>query len=139
MMRIAVPVWNGRVSPVFDVATRILLVEVIAGEAAFTDELPVERADRAAVVAELGAAGVLCGAISRAQEERLLASGVEVVADIRGPVEEVIGSFLAGCLGQKSFAMPGCHSRRRRPHGQRTQLEQPQELELSPAPMSTAL
>lgn len=138
-MRIAVPLWNGRVSPVFDVATRILLVEVIAGEAAFTDELPVERADRAAVVAELGASVVLCGAISRAQEERLLASGVEVVADIRGPVEDVIGGFLAGCLGKTSFAMPGCHSRRRRPHGQRTQLEQPQELDPSPAPLTAGL
>jgi hypothetical protein len=58
------------VSPVFDVATRILLVDVIAGEAAFTDELPVERADRAAVVAELGVT-VACAERSPRQEERL--------------------------------------------------------------------
>jgi predicted Fe-Mo cluster-binding NifX family protein len=128
-MRVAIPVWCGRVSPVFDVATRILVVEVIGGEAAFTEELPVQKADRAAVVAELGVAAVLCGAISRDQEERLLANGVEVAAEIRGPVGEVIRGYLEGGLGQLSFAMPGSHSRRRRPHGHLPRFRSDEDVE----------
>jgi predicted Fe-Mo cluster-binding NifX family protein len=133
-MRIAIPVWNGRLSPVFDVATRILLVEVIGGEASFTDELPVQRADLAAVVAELGVAVVLCGAISRSQEERLLVSGVEVVAEIRGSVMEVIRGYLEGGLGQLRFAMPGSHSRRRGPHGNHPRIQLPGDVDRSLAP-----
>ena len=114
-MRLVVPVWEDRVSPVFDVARRFLVVEVIAGEPSFTEEVPVGRADRAAEVIGLGAGALLCGAISRDIEERLLSSGVEVVAEVRGPVAEVVRAYLEGGLGHPSFSMPGAHGRRRRP------------------------
>jgi predicted Fe-Mo cluster-binding NifX family protein len=106
------------VSPVFDVASRFLLVEVIGGEASFTEQLAVQRADRVGTIAEAGADVVVCGAISRDLEERLLASGIEVVAEIRGAVVDVIRAFLDGALGQSRFTMPGGHARRRapRPH-----------------------
>lgn len=105
-------------SPVFDVASRFLLVEVIGGEASFTEQLVVQRADRVGAIAGAGADVVVCGAISRDLEERLLASGIQVVAEIRGAVVDVIRAFLEGALGQPRFTMPGGHARRRapRPH-----------------------
>lgn len=121
-MRLAIPVWDGRVSPVFDVACRFLLVDVIGGEASFTEELEVTRADRVAVIAENGVNVVVCGAISHRLEERLLASGIEVVAEIRGSHVEVVRAYLEGALAHARFSMPGVHGRRRRPRnrGQRS-------------------
>lgn len=116
-MRVVMPVWNGRISPVFDVAGQLLVVEVIGGEASFTDQVPVRRADRAAEVVDLGAAVLMCGAISRDLEERLLANGVEVVAEVRGATDEVMRAYLEGRLAQRRFSMPGAHGRRRRPRG----------------------
>ncbi len=113
-MRFAVPIWEGRVSPVFDVATQLLVVEVIAGEAAFTEEHRIWGADRAGAVAELGIDLLICGAISRQLEDSLLASGVGVIAEVRGPVNDVIRAYLAGSIIQPSFLMPGCHGRWRR-------------------------
>jgi predicted Fe-Mo cluster-binding NifX family protein len=119
-MQLAIPVWEGRVSPVFDVAKRLLLVDVIGGEASFTHELQVQRADRAAMAVELGVDVVVCGAISRDLEERLLTNGVEVVAEIRGEVTEVVRAYLEGSLGLARFSMPGTHGRRRLPRGHQT-------------------
>jgi len=113
VVRLAIPVWQGRVSPVFDVASQFLLVEVIGGEASFTEQLAIQRADRVGTIADFGADVVVCGAISRDLEERLLASGIEVVAEIRGFVVDVIRAYLKGALSQPRFTMPGGHGRRR--------------------------
>lgn len=124
-MRLVIPVREGRISPVFDVARRLLLVEVIGGEASFTHERPVLRLDVVAMVAELRADVVVCGAISRDLEERLLANGVEVVAEVRGAAPDVTRAYLEGSLGQPRFSMPGTHGRRRRPHRRPGRGDQP--------------
>jgi len=114
-MRVALPVWANRVSPVFDVARQILIVEVIGGEAAFSENHGVRGPDRVGLLSALGADVVICGAISHDLEERLVASGVEVVTEIRGNVEDVIRAYADGSLTSTRFSMPGCHCRRRRP------------------------
>jgi predicted Fe-Mo cluster-binding NifX family protein len=113
-MRLAVPVWSGRVSPVFDVAKKLLIVEVIGGEATFTEEHTVEDRDPTSALSQLGVTVLLCGAVSQELEERLLAAGVELVMEIRGEVEEVVRAYLDGSLAQPWYSMPGCRSRRRR-------------------------
>ena len=113
LMRLGLPAWNGRVSPVLDVATSLLVVDVIGREAAFTKTHRLAGPDRAAAVAELGIHVLLCGAVSRELEERLVAHGIEIVSGIRGEVNEVIRAKLDGCLTQPCFMMPGCHPRRR--------------------------
>ena len=112
-MRLGVPVWSGRVSPVFDAATTVRVVEVIGGEAAFTEEHTIEDRDRVGALAQLGVTVLLCGAVSQELEERLLAAGVELVMEIRGDVDDVIRAYLDGSLAQRRFSMPGCHSRKR--------------------------
>jgi len=99
---------------VFDVAERLLLVDVVAGEAAFRQEHALQGGDRVHALVELGVDLLICGAISRDLEERLLGNGVDVVAELRGPVEDVVKAYLSGTHTQPGFAMPGCHSRRRR-------------------------
>ncbi len=113
-MRIAIPVWSGRVSPVYDVARRVMVVEVLGGEATFTEQHDIEGRDRVSLLSEVGVDVLLCGAVSQELEERVLAAGVEVVMEIRGEADAVIRAYLDGGLAQPWFSMPGCHSRRRR-------------------------
>lgn len=114
-MRIAVPIWSGRVSPVFDVAKRLLVADVIGGEATFTEEHDVDGRERVGVLSQLGVDVLLCAAVSQDLEERLLAAGIELVVEIRGAADDVIRAYLDGSIAQPRFSMPGCHSRRRAP------------------------
>lgn len=127
-MRLAVPVWEGRVAPLFDVARRLMVVDVIAGEATFTKVYAIGGSSRQRVVSELCVDVLICGAISRELEDGLVASGVEVVAEIRGVVGDVVRAHTQGSLVQPSYLMPGCHGRRRRA---RTRSTRPDPVDAS--------
>ncbi|MFC1597717.1 NifB/NifX family molybdenum-iron cluster-binding protein [Planctomycetota bacterium] len=114
-MRVAIPAWNDRVSPVFDAARHLLVVdvedntEVSRGEAVFEEMALPLRAER---LAYLGVNVLICGAISEPLEQMVAALGVTVIPHTCGPVEEVLGAFLSGQLAEKAFLMPGCGRRR---------------------------
>jgi predicted Fe-Mo cluster-binding NifX family protein len=119
-MRIAIPHWQGRVSPVFDVATNLLLVDLEDGRAVRREERTLPRSDphaRAAGFLGLGAGVLICGAISAPLEARLVSAGVRVIGFTCGTVEEVLNAFLSGQLPGRAFVMPGCHGWRRRQGG----------------------
>ncbi|MBM4043828.1 MAG: dinitrogenase iron-molybdenum cofactor biosynthesis protein [Planctomycetes bacterium] len=116
-MRVALAVWNGRVSPVFDVARELMVVEVDGGREVSRLRQEIDGAalpQRAARVAELGVDVLVCGAISRPLAAMLAAEGIAVVPFVRGQVEEVLAAYLAGRLPDPRFLMPGCCGRRRR-------------------------
>jgi len=126
-MKIALPVWEGRVSPVFDTARRLLLVdcddavEVARSEEPLTERLAPRRAAR---LMDLGANVLICGAISRPLASMLASYGIQVVPFVSGDAEEVLSTYLSGGLRDPNiaprFLMPGCRRRRFRGHrGQR--------------------
>jgi predicted Fe-Mo cluster-binding NifX family protein len=112
---IAVPNCQGRVSPVFDVAARLVLVR-LKGEAEVERKEVVlfERHPDGIVrsLRELGIKVMICGAISRGLQVALKHAGVRVVPQICGELEAVIAAFRTGTLGQPEFTMPGCCGRR---------------------------
>jgi len=116
MMKVAIPHWQGRVSPVFDVAARVLVVDIDGGverarqEVVFDDEEPQRRAAR---LTETGADVLICGAISKPLELAIAATGIEVIPQTCGDVERVLAAFIEGQLDQDAFLMPGCCGRRR--------------------------
>ena len=121
-MRVAIPVWNDRVSPVFDAASRLMLVDVKGGvERARREEALPETflARRARQLAELGVTVLICGAISRPLVALLEASGITVLAWTAGPVNDVLQAYLAGGLPDARWMMPGCGGRRQRRRGGR--------------------
>ena len=123
-MRVAISISDGRVSPVFDVAGRLLLVDVQTGrEVGRTEEVleEPELAARARRVAELGADVLICGAISRPLEAMLWSTGVEVIPQTCGPAEDVLRAFVSGQLTEQAFVIPGCCGHRRRFHGGRSE------------------
>ena len=113
---------DGRISPVFDAAKRLLLVDIENGREVGRTEQIVEEPElgpRARRVAEFGAEVLICGAISRPLEAMLLSAGVEVIPQTCGPVEDVLEAFISGRLTEQAFVMPGCCGRRRRFHAGR--------------------
>jgi predicted Fe-Mo cluster-binding NifX family protein len=119
-MRIAIPTWSGRISPVFDVARHVLLIDVEAGQEVKRAEAYIEASQpwtRARRMTELEVDTLICGAISGPLEFMLASAGVRVIPHACGPVEQVLGAFLAGSLTEDAFLMPGLGGRRRRRHG----------------------
>jgi predicted Fe-Mo cluster-binding NifX family protein len=110
-MRIGIPVWDRWVSPVFDTASKLIVVEVRENkETSRSEELIPEGAfpQRTRRVAELGIDVLICNAISRPLADMLSVAGAEVIPWRSGPVEEIIKAYLAGRLGHPSFLIPGC-------------------------------
>jgi len=119
-MRVALATWNGRISPVFDVARQVLLVDVEDGRANSRHEALLPGTDPQAQADRLGALGprvLICGAISQAMAAMLAAKGVEVIPFTAGHVEQVLAAWLAGGLPAPAWTMPGCCGRKRRCHG----------------------
>jgi len=111
-MRLAVPIWNERVSPVFDTASWLLLVEVERGAEAGRQivdmamvPFPTQRARR---LTDLHVNVLICGAISRPQASFVSAAGIEVIPWVAGPVEDVLRAYLAGRISKPCWRMPGC-------------------------------
>jgi len=119
-MKIALPTFNGRISPVFDVAQKLVLVEVDVANELSREEHAIPSkifARRAARLSELGVEILLCGAISRPLAMMIAAHGIEIVPFISGGVDEVLGAYLQGRLADPTFFMPGCCGMRRRFRG----------------------
>lgn len=116
VMMIAIPNWQGRVSPVFDVAGALLVVEM-QGDTVLSRQNVVLPDDtllrRAKCLKELSIDVLVCGALSWPLETALSSAGVEVISQICGAVEEVLQAFISGQLHEGAFLMPGCCRRRR--------------------------
>ena len=114
-MLVAIPVWQGRVSPVFDSARKLTIVQIENGisvgksEVLLGEKLPLHRVER---LVNLEVEVLICGAISRALTAMCLSSGITVLAWVSGPLEEVIQAFIAGRLPDLAYTMPGCCGRR---------------------------
>ncbi len=111
MMRIAIPHWQGRISPVFDVTVNLLLIDVESGHEIRREERRLLATDSFARVAEFlsfEAGTLICGAISAPVEARLVASGVQVIGFTCGRVDDVLMAYLNGEAVNQAFAMPGC-------------------------------
>jgi len=116
-MKVAIPHWQGRVSPVFDVAARLLLIEMADGCECGRGELPLMATNPTHRAGELSRSGtdvLICGAISWPLEMAVSSAGIQIVAHVCGQVEEVLRAFLEDRLSDPAFLMPGCCGRRRR-------------------------
>ena len=116
-VKIALPVWNGRVSPVFDTAQQVIVVETEGQRAVQRTEESIGEYGPPAKVGRLTALGVevlICGGISGAVAALVEMAGIQLVPSIAGQTEEVLTAFLEGRLQRDPFFMPGCGRRGRR-------------------------
>jgi len=100
-MIVALSVWQGRISPLFDTARRLWLVEIEDGREVSRKEVPLEESLfqlRVAKLSKLGVEILLCGAISRPFAFMLASSGIRVFPFLAGDAREMLNAFLAGEL-----------------------------------------
>ncbi len=115
-MKIAIPNWRGRISPVFDVCTNLLLVDVAESKEQARELIAINGPhpqDRTKLLTQHGVDVLICCAISKPVELAVVAAGIEVVPQTCGEIEQVLASFIGGQLGQSEFLMPGCFRRHR--------------------------
>jgi predicted Fe-Mo cluster-binding NifX family protein len=134
-MKIAIPIWQSRVSPVFDVAGQFIVVDLEDGvETARTEVAALEEdpAERTSLLVGLGVETLICGAISKILEMMLLGSGVTVIPRVCGDAEEVLRAFCGGALDDDRYALPGwgrCQGGRRRRRARRCRKSQNAQLD----------
>jgi len=111
-MKIAIPHWQGRISPVFDVASRLLVIAPDGRQDVAIDGGGLHA--RVGQLVELRVELLICSAISGALEMAIEGAGIRVMAGICGPVDEVADAFMRRGRLDHTFSMPGCKRRRRR-------------------------
>jgi len=110
-MRIGIPIWNGRVSPLLDTAQRLTVVDSGVTGSDVRHDVPLAPpplSHRAAQIAALDLDLLVCGAVSRRLAGMLETSGVSVSAWVAGDAEEVLRAVSSGELDRPRFEMPGC-------------------------------
>jgi predicted Fe-Mo cluster-binding NifX family protein len=113
-MRVALATWNGRISPVFDVARQLLILEMRDGKPLQRKEEVLPGTDALSQGARLGEFGIdvlICGAIAQPLAEFVSSKGIRVVPFVAGEVADVIAAYLRGNLPGPAWAMPGCRGR----------------------------
>ena len=110
-MKLAIPEFNGRVSPVFDCCRRLLVIDTSLKDPdriAYQDWSELECVKRPGRLREMEVRTLLCGGISTELARDIEAGGVEVIPWISGEVGEVLDAFLEGRLPDPLLTMPGC-------------------------------
>ena len=110
-MKIAIPIWENKVSPVLDTASRLMVVEFnkkcpTSRFEIYLDERDLSR--RCLRIKDLCVDTLICGAVTRHFSEMLKASGIKLlIQGISGQPEEVLNAYLDGTLAHSKYLMPG--------------------------------
>jgi len=119
-MKVAIPVWNNRIAPVFDAADRWLSVSIsgdrwlIDREVTFAHSIPEQKVQE---LLEQKVEYLICGAIPYRLERFLRNSGCEITSFIAGNPVDVIRALINDKIGDSHFSMPGCQQQRVGEHG----------------------
>lgn len=109
-MKIAITVWGNRISPVFDAASTLLLVDVDGKSIVGRDIRlcqPRRHDSFIALLRDNEVQLLICGAICETAVNTLEAAGVEVIPFLAGEVEQLVERYLDD-QDFTDFAMPGC-------------------------------
>ena len=110
-MRVAIPKFDDRVSPVFDSSTLLLIADLKDGKVdetrliPLTDLSPFQRVD---LVKEADVDVLICASISCSLSAYLTAARVRVIDGVVGEINAVLDAFLAQALPAPGLDMPGC-------------------------------
>ena len=116
-MKIALTVWEDRISPVFDAATTLLLVDIDSSgilKKRFTPLQPAGSMRLVEMLKQMNVSVLICGAISEGYASRLCFNGIELIPFISGKTEHVLETFTRGESIIPAFSMPGCGRQRRK-------------------------
>jgi predicted Fe-Mo cluster-binding NifX family protein len=100
-MKIAIPIYENRISPRFDFSPEIWIVEVERGEVVGEEKISTANLNipqRLEQVTLNGVDKLICGGIDPFSRNQLGIRGIEVVQDVIGDAEIVFDLFIRGRL-----------------------------------------
>ena len=110
MMRIAIPIFHNRVSPVLDTCTRLLIIDAERGVEVQRRELSLDfcsLSERFEIVKKLDPDAVICCGISDVYDKMLRSAGIRLISGIAGDVAQVAEAFFRHRIDDPRFWMPG--------------------------------
>jgi predicted Fe-Mo cluster-binding NifX family protein len=113
MIRIAIPIFRSRVSPVLDSCTSVLLVDVEKNRAMERKEIYLDElslTERVTIIHKSKVTTVICGGISDILQNMLRSADIALITGIAGEVDQVVAAYLAKALDEPRFHMPGFHA-----------------------------
>ncbi len=119
MQRVAIPIFQNRISPVLDSCRHMLIIDIDQGaemdrETVYMDEMSLT--ERCGIFAKLDVTMMICGGVSEVFANMLMGAGIHLLNGIAGEVDDVITAFFEGRLDKPQFYMPGFRKdNRRRP------------------------
>ena len=114
-MKVALTVWENRISPMFDCARMLLIATIENQKVTHTryEPLPSKHPTaKAKVLFDLDINVLICGAISNFFANMIEAYGIRIVSFITGEVRQVLDVYAKGLLPHSSFQMPGVEGRK---------------------------
>ncbi|MFP4048917.1 MAG: NifB/NifX family molybdenum-iron cluster-binding protein [Desulfovermiculus sp.] len=115
MPQVALTVWGSRISPVYEGASQIRLVQINDMQTARMSDMPLspDPVHRIGMFREHGVEVLICGAISGLQASIIRACEITLFPFVTGEVSEVLTAYMHGKLDSVQFTMPGCFGRQR--------------------------
>lgn len=115
MERIALPIFQARISPVLDACRDLMVIDIEDGqeERRMTVSL-VEMSceERCAAIAGRKIDTVICAGISDRMSCHLENRGIHLVSGIAGSIDRIVAAYCQGRLWEERYLMPG----KRRPY-----------------------
>ena len=100
-MQVALTVWEGRISPLFDATRMLLVVDVKGNQIAAKRYEPLDcdsALSRVSKLDDLGIKTLICGGISDDFANLIEGNGIKIIPFVSGTVDEVLEAYLAGSL-----------------------------------------
>lgn len=110
-MKVAVTVWEDRISPVFDASRRLMIAEIKDARITHRSYMvfdPGLPANLVKTLVGLDVPVLICGAVSQVPANIIDAGGIQLVPFIAGEVDRVLATYARGSSLIPTFVMPGC-------------------------------
>ena len=118
-MKVAITIWEDRISPVFDASRMLLIAEIENAtiiskkHVTFNPEMPSYLIEN---LIGMDIAVLICGAVTEIPANMIEAGGIKLIPFVAGHVNEVLDSYAKNAAIRSVFLMPGCKRNNRDMH-----------------------
>ncbi len=110
-MKIAITIWGNRVSPVFDAAATLLVVQIenrMVVKKSYESFDPETPFDLIKLLKKMQVPVLICGAISTKPADLIVNNDIKLISFVTGNALKLIENFARKQTIEKSNMMPGC-------------------------------